>query len=340
MSASRPTAAVVGVGRMGLRHLKALRRIGVEVIAIADPRPDNLEAARAEAPDAAAYTEWGGLIRSHRPDLITVATTSPSHASIVIGAAEAGIERVLCEKPIATSLHAAHAMVDACCSRGTRLVVNHPRRRLQVYLTIQDALDRDRFGDLRFIRATCGTAGLANVGSHAFDLMRWFLGPPECAIGSLERNPAPNPRGSEFCDPGGHGMFWFADERRGTFDFCGDFSTSLIVEFGCRYGSITVDERTCTVRAAARSLSARSEPLHMYQTPTQPVELEFGDPVDIVKLTAAMVEDALSDEPTACSGRDAINALEMVAAVHLSHRAKAPIQFPVMDDDGALARIP
>ena len=325
---------------MGVRHIKALTSSCIDVIAIADCERCALDRASSDAPGAAAYTDWAELLERHQPDLVTVATTSPAHESVVVAAADAGVPSVLCEKPIATSLRAARAMAAACSRNGTRLVVNHPRRMLPAYLAIREALAADRFGDLRFMRVTCGAAGLANVGSHAFDLMRWFLGAPRTVIGRLEAETPPNPRGPAFCDPGGHGTFWFADERRATFDFSNDFSTSLVAEFGCRYGSITVDERNAVVRATARGDEGRAQPLHLYQTPMAPVELAFGPPIDIVQLTAAMIDNALSAVPAACNAADGIAALEMVAAVHLSHHANAPVDFPVTDDEDCLARIP
>jgi hypothetical protein len=109
---------------------------------------------------------------------------------------------------------------------------------------------------------------------------------------------------------------------------------------GCRYGSFSVDERTGAVRASARRSEERSAPLYLYQTPTEPVEVPFGDPIDIVQLTAAMIEDALGDASPVCSGQDGLNALEMVAAVHLSGRSGMPVSFPLEHDGGCLARIP
>ncbi len=340
MGTPRRTAAVIGVGRMGLRHLSALASTSFEVVAVADPHEPAVAAALAQAPKAATYADWKTLLDRHQPDLVCVATTSPAHEAAALAAAAAGVRRILCEKPMASSLQAARGINDACRRAGTRLLVNHPRRLLPVYLTIRDAIAADRFGDLRFMRVTCGAAGLANIGSHAFDLMRWFLGDPDGAIGRLEGTTPVNPRGPQFHDPGGHGTFWFGGDRRATFDFCNDFSTSLVVEFGCRYGAIRVDERTGEVRATARDEAGRSQPLSLYQTPTTPIDLPFGGPIDIVAMTAAMIESAMGDGPPACSGEDGLTALEMVAAVHLSDRARAPVTFPVMNDEGCLARIP
>src|SRR5688572_20051994 len=136
MSNSRRTAAIVGVGRMGVRHIAALGSAGVDVVAIADADSETLDRAHLAVPNAAAYTDWTELLKRHKPELVTVATTSPAHEPVVVSAADAGVPRVLCEKPIATSLRAARAMDAACRRNGTRLVVNHPRRLVPAYLTI------------------------------------------------------------------------------------------------------------------------------------------------------------------------------------------------------------
>jgi len=325
---------------MGLRHITALANAGLEVVAVADASETALAAAQAAVPAAAAYTDWPTLLGRHRLDLVTIATTSPGHEAGVLAAAAAGVPRILCEKPMAASLPAARAMDEACRRAGARLLINHPRRLLPAYLAVRDAIAADRFGDLRFMRVTCGAAGLANIGSHAFDLMRWFLGDVEAAMGRLEAATPPNPRGPQYHDPGAHGTFWFAGDRRATFDFCNDFSTSLIVEFGCRYGAIRVDERLAEVRAMARDAAGRSQPLSLYQTPTVPIDLRFGGPIDLVAITTAMIEDTMGDGVPACSGADGVAALEMVAAVHVSDRTRMPVTFPVAEDEGSLARIP
>jgi predicted dehydrogenase len=334
-------AAVVGVGRMGARHLAAIERAGGTVTAIADLDAARLEEATSVARHAKTYRDWRALVDHERVDLLSVATTSAAHAAIVVAAAEAGVRRILCEKPIATTVVDARRVVDVCRDRHVRLVVNHSRRASQGYQELRAAIDAGRFGELRLARVTCGAAGLANVGTHAFDLMRWFCGDALTVTGYVTIGAAPNPRGAHFSDPGGHGVVMFGDGRRATFDFSDDFSASFVVELGCAFGWVAVDERSGRIDARARTPAGRQRPMHEYMTPTEIVPLPFDGPLDIVGLTAAMAADAMADgEDPLCSGADGLAALEIAAAVHLSHaQGHAPIRLPLADDGNVLARI-
>jgi predicted dehydrogenase len=334
------SVAVVGVGRMGRRHLQALNSLDASVVAVADRDAASLAQALTLAPDARAYDDWHDLLQKERVDLLCIATTSPSHAPIVFAAAAARVPRILCEKPLATSLEAGRQMIAVCRNAGVKLAINHSRRRFEPYLQIEAALAADLFGDVRMMRTTCGGVGLANIGTHAFDLMRWFCGPALAVTGYVDREPQPNPRGSQFHDPGGHGLIAFAHGRRGTFDFTGDFSSGLIVEFGCRYGRIVVREQLREIEAAARPREARMAPLPDYGMAYEPVTIRFEAPVNIVAMTAAMIRDALEEGGPACTGEDALAVLEMAAAVHVSDAEHhAAVRLPLSDDRGSLERI-
>jgi predicted dehydrogenase len=325
---------------MGARHLAALEQQGVDVVAVADISKDRLEEARRLCPGARGYQDWPALFERERVDLACVATTAPSHAAIVAGAAAAGVPRILCEKPLASSLGAGRRMISACRAADARLVVNHSRRRFGPYRQIEERISGGTFGDVRFMRVTCGAAGLGNAGTHAFDLMRWFCGPAVAVLGFLDPKPLPNPRGVEFVDPGGHGIIEFSDGRRATFDFTADFAAPFIVEFGCRFGRIVVHEQRRSIRASARSADARKAPLNDYSIPLEDVRLEFSTPVDVVAMTSAMIGNVLSDEPPACAGEDALGALEIAAAVHVSAAdGHQWVELPLDDDRGSLAGI-
>ena len=321
----RAKAAVVGVGRMGRRHLQALQTLDATVVAMADLDDGSLAQGAALAPDARSYHAWERLLHQERVDLLCVATTSPSHEAIVCAAAAAGVPRVLCEKPIATSLRAGQKMIAACRAGGVRLVVNHSRRLFDPYRLVRSTLDHGAFGDVRFMHITCGRSGLANIGTHAFDLMRWFCGAAISVTGYVDSTTGVNPRGPQFHDPGGHGLVIFQDGRRATFDFSSDFDGGFVVQLGCSLGRIAIRERSQEIDAVAGS---------------ERMPMSFGPPVDLVAMTAAMMRNALADEAPACTGEDALAVLEIAAAVHVSHaEGHRAVALPLNDDRGALERI-
>ena len=81
-------AAVIGLGRHGMRHLQAYQRLAdVEITAVCDVRAENVKAAVAEFPTARGYDDWKELLNRERPDVISVVTNGPTHAPITIAAA-------------------------------------------------------------------------------------------------------------------------------------------------------------------------------------------------------------------------------------------------------------
>src|SRR5689334_166964 len=104
MSASTVRAAVIGLGRHGLRHVQALSQIDkAELVAVCDARADALNAAVKDHPRAKTYTDWRELLEAEKLDLLSVVTNGPSHAAITIAAARKQVGRIMCEKPMATS---------------------------------------------------------------------------------------------------------------------------------------------------------------------------------------------------------------------------------------------
>src|SRR5712692_10433205 len=126
MTERRSRAAVIGLGPHGLRHLQAYERLGnVDVVAVCDIRQAQMEAVREQLPKARGYTDWQRLLKEERLDVISVVTNGPSHAAVTNAAAKGGIGRILCEKPMATSVRDAREMVRVCRANGTRLAVAH-----------------------------------------------------------------------------------------------------------------------------------------------------------------------------------------------------------------------
>ena len=99
--------AVIGLGRMGLRHLRVVRSCGFTIVGAADPRPDARAAAAAlgvdpsvlfedadgllaavtPVPDTLSEYQFAGLLRGRKVDLVdckTVPLKVPAQAEIVL----------------------------------------------------------------------------------------------------------------------------------------------------------------------------------------------------------------------------------------------------------------
>jgi predicted dehydrogenase len=118
--------AVVGLGLMGVTHLKAYQQIeGVRIIALADssrmPVNGVLAGANgntggAEAihlgDDVRMYRDIGELLACPDIHLVSLCTPTQAHAAQAIAALKAG-KHVICEKPLARSSAMARAIVTA-----------------------------------------------------------------------------------------------------------------------------------------------------------------------------------------------------------------------------------
>jgi predicted dehydrogenase len=121
----RLKAAVIGAGAFGRHHASKYRGIeGVELIAIADPCPEVRKASFANH-GVQAVADWRDLLG--KVDLVSVCSPAVTHAAIVRAFLNSGAN-VLVEKPIATSLDDADALVALARSTGRVLTVGHQER--------------------------------------------------------------------------------------------------------------------------------------------------------------------------------------------------------------------
>src|ERR1700682_2983954 len=113
-------ACVIGVGRMGRRHIAAARGAGFELAGIFDLSPEAIATTLTECdvPKSSAFSDAKQMLHAVRPDAAVISTTAPSHCEFVCTAAEAGVRYILCEKPMASSLQECDRMIAACRAAG------------------------------------------------------------------------------------------------------------------------------------------------------------------------------------------------------------------------------
>ena len=114
MSLADVSAAVVGVGFIGVAHVEALRRLGVHVAGVVGSSPERARAKAAAANLPRVYAHLEDLLADDAVDVVHVAGPNDVHADQVREALEAG-KHVVCEKPLAvTSLErqAGHPQVE------------------------------------------------------------------------------------------------------------------------------------------------------------------------------------------------------------------------------------
>ncbi len=209
--------ALSGCGAVSSQYyvpaLQELQRAGdVELAAAFDPDRGSAERLAAQFP-AVAVVESFDALQAAAFDLAVVASPPTLHAAQSIQVLRSG-RAVLCEKPMATTLMDAQAMVEAAAESQAVLAVGMVRRFFPAAEFIRDAIALGVLGELSsfdlaegnaefgwpvasasyFQRQQAGGGVLMDIGVHVLDLLTWWLGEPAAleyaddAMGGIEAN--------------------------------------------------------------------------------------------------------------------------------------------------------
>jgi predicted dehydrogenase len=139
--------------------------------------------------------DWAAVVARPDIDAVDICLPHALHAPVAIAAAEAG-KHVLVEKPMATTLTEALAMVQAHSRAGTTLMVAQNQRYAGEHRQLKQLLDDGALGRVFAARADCnqhlsGSLGtghwfasralagggvVISVAIHKIDLLRYLLG--------------------------------------------------------------------------------------------------------------------------------------------------------------------
>ncbi len=200
---------LIGCGRIAPRHVDAIGRTeGLELVAVCDAVAER-SAEIADPLGIPTYAKFGAMLDGTDMDAVVICTPSGRHAAHSIAAARAG-KHIVTEKPMATSVADADAMIKACDDEGVQLFVVKQNRLNPPVQLVKRAMDKGRFGRVFMINATVfwsrpqsyydqakwrGTwefdgGCFMNQASHYVDLVLWLMGPVESVMaktGTLAR---------------------------------------------------------------------------------------------------------------------------------------------------------
>ena len=123
------------------------------------------------------YTNHRTMLGTESLDVISVCTPSLFHRDHVIDAVRIADPSVVwCEKPIATSVADAEAMMAACEETDTTLVINHSLRFDEKHRQLRRLIQADDLlGDIHSVTAQFRMELLRN-STHVLDLLEFLLG--------------------------------------------------------------------------------------------------------------------------------------------------------------------
>lgn len=173
-----------------------------ELVGGVDPNPDKRETFRKQWKFSRDLTFSGPdhFPSNIKPDLAIISSPSESHYRNALEWIEKGIKNFLIEKPVCETFLQAKDLEKISRKKGIRIWINHERRYHPKYLWAKEVLDSQKYGPIRTIRASVLTSALApgrafqgrtgplfHDGTHAVDLVYWFLGKPDRIRSSLTR---------------------------------------------------------------------------------------------------------------------------------------------------------
>lgn len=189
-------AVLVGCGRIADRHFDAITaRQDVRLVAVCDELPERARAA-GERMGVPAFTSYTGMLAETEADVAVICSPSGLHPHHGILAAKRGLH-VICEKPMATRLEEADALVSACDTSGVHLFVVKQNRLNPPVRLLKQAIAKQRFGRIYLVNTTVrwnrpqeyydmapwrGTwefdgGAFMNQASHYVDMVQWLAGP-------------------------------------------------------------------------------------------------------------------------------------------------------------------
>ncbi len=193
----RLRVGVIGLG-IGKMHIEGWRQHpDVDVVAIADPDPQRLEAVGEQFAITSRFASAEALFAEARPDVVSICSPNAFHRDLAIAAFEAGAH-VLCEKPMALNADEGRAMLAAARRADRRLMINFSYRFSAASRALKAQVDAGVFGDFYFgrtvwhrrrglpgfggwfgQRALAGGGPLIDLGVHRLDLALWLMGYPK-----------------------------------------------------------------------------------------------------------------------------------------------------------------
>lgn len=184
---------ILGSARINRRLLPGIRSAG-DVLAIVGSRDRERAQAAATEYGAERAGTYEDVLAAPDVDVVYISLPNSLHAPWAIRAAEAG-KHILCEKPLAPTVHDCEAMVAAAQRHGVHLVEAFMYRHHPRWTIVQGIIASGKIGAVRLLRATFAFhlsdrrnirlrpelqgGALQDVGCYCVNVARWFLGEPK-----------------------------------------------------------------------------------------------------------------------------------------------------------------
>lgn len=350
---------IIGAGGIanGAHLPNYARNPRARLVAVADINP---EAARATAERWGIpnhYADYTELLANPEVEAVSVTTWAGAHADPVIAAAAAG-KHIICEKPIATQLEDADAMVAAAARAGVKFTMGYQPRFSLLWNTVKRLLDEGAIGDVQalnisstapsahrtpwFLRkAQAGGGVLMDWGIYTAFMINWFMGPVERVYGTYRRFRKDSYAGGELVPDADvedtvAATLQFKSGAVGTW-----YSTWAAT---ARHGYTSIDGSLGSIQMRGGASEGPSlfttrfdEPEHLRGWRQLPLT-ELQNSEQHYRKLDHLIKAVLDDQPLVMTGADGRDALELVLSIYRSAETAQPVKLPMVRELAGVGR--
>ena len=335
-------------------HMGLVQSGRAKVVAVADVDREGREKVARETDAPSTYGDFQEMLDAEELDLVTVGPRwVDCHEEMVLACIGAGCH-VYCEKPMAASLEVGDRLVAAADAAGVKIAVAHQAVYLPQVRAIKKMLDDGCIGPVQSIYARGkqdrrgGGEDMMVLGTHLFNLMRFFVGDVDWMSGHVRANG--QEIGPKDVREAGEPIGLIAgDCIESYFSFCSGvsgFFTSRANQPGSgkSYGMEIVgqDGRLVLRDGAPTAVGLYPHGLWAPENTSQQwevVDLEMVPLGDGNRRAVLDLMDAIEeDRDPLSSGRDAVAALEMILGVYESQIRGSRVCMPMVDRTHPLER--
>ena len=189
-------AAVVGTGFIGVVHVEALRRLGVQVHGVVGSSQDRAKVRSRELGLPPAYESFKAMLADPRVEVVHITSPNHLHHEHASAALRAG-KHVVCEKPLAMTAVESAELLQLAEQSGRVHAVNFNLRFYPLCRHVRGLVKQGELGDIRLISGHYlqdwllldtdwnwrlepelggGLRAVADIGSHWMDLTTFLAG--------------------------------------------------------------------------------------------------------------------------------------------------------------------
>lgn len=311
------SVGIVGFGRMGARHLRALSSLpDTDVPWIVEPSAVEPLFDPTTGAGIPHFRELAD-VRDHPVDIVVVASPTSTHFDVASASLNLG-RVVFVEKPLATTADQAAELVRAAAAEDVLLVTGHVERFNPAVGAVQGLLSGEKLGQplaLSFRRVGLAPPSaldsdvINDLAVHDFDVCSWLLGRPLSVIGVTSWPPkGPVEAAQILCESGQTGV-----------QFQANWKTPVRI----REFVVTTDQCLIEVNYATQSVEIvepdveadfeRFSGLQAYSAKRTKLDIRMTEP--LLAQAQALVRLALGDrDERMATGEDGLRVARMVDA--------------------------